>query len=255
MNNAERLAGLSQPRDVKEITKGIIDSFVDTDRDEFVKKTTFSPSRLAWNEGRCPRYWYFLFKGVQHKETITSFAKNNMANGTDAHERLQKQISEGPLEVVIEEQLRYSDPPINSFCDVIVEYQGKRVPIEIKTCSQVAYEYRESSRKAADYHILQLLVYMKILDTDLGFIMYENKNGYDKLMIPVRMTPELKAYIDDAFEWMRNALKAFEEDTMPTYFKGRRKNSKMCGRCPIKESCDAAGQGVVDLPLLKEVKV
>lgn len=253
MDNAEKLASFGQPRDIKEITQGIINSFVDIEKDDFVTKTTFSPSRLAWGSGGCPRYWYFLFNGVQYKETVSSFAQNNMQNGTDSHERMQKQIESGPLEVVCEEQLRNEDPPINSYCDVIVEYEDQRVPVEIKTCNDMAFEYRSNSRKPAEYHVLQLLVYMKMLGSDLGFIMYENKNTYEKIMIPIRMTDERKVYIDAVFDWMRNVRKAFDDDEMPKYFKNRRKNSKICGQCPIKEACDEAGNGTVDLPLLKDV--
>lgn len=160
MDNGDRLASFNQPDDVKFITKGIQDSFVDKETDEEVTKKTFSPSRLAWGAGGCPRNWYFLFNGVNYKETVSSFAKNNMQNGSDSHARMQEQILAGPLDAVCEEQLQYVDPPINSFCDVIVEYEGQRVPIEIKTANMLAYEYRETSKVAAEYHVLQLLVYM-----------------------------------------------------------------------------------------------
>lgn len=252
MDNGDRLAGFGQPSDIKLITKGIQDSFIDVTTEEQVKKKTFSPSRLAWGSGGCPRNWYFLFNGVNSKETISSFAKNNMQSGSDGHARMQDQILSGPLDAVCEEQLRNVDPPINSFCDVIVNLEDKRVPIEIKTCNDLAFEYREASRKAADYHILQLLVYMKILGTDLGFVMYENKNTYDKIMIPVRMTPEHQETIDNAWAWMQETRKAYEDDEMPKYFKNRRKNSKICGQCAIKEACDEAGDGTVYIPLLKD---
>lgn len=252
MDNAERLASFGLPQDIKDINKGIKDSFVDDHRDSFVQKKTFSPSRLAWGSGGCPRNWFFLFNGVNSKETVSSFAKNNMQNGSDSHSRMQKQILEGPLDAVCEEQLQFNDPPINSFCDVIVEYEGQRVPIEIKTANNTAYEYRELSGKAADYHILQLLVYMLILGSDLGFIMYENKNDYRKMLVPVRMTDENREIIENAFEWMRQTRTAYDENQMPKYFKGRRVNSKICKDCPIKEECDSAGEGVVELPLLKD---
>lgn len=252
MDNASRLAAFGKPTDIRDIEKGIADSFVDDSREGHVQKKTFSPSRLAWGSGGCPRNWYFLFNGVNSKETVSSFAKNNMQNGSDSHARMQEQILNGPLDAVCEEQLQYDDPPINSYCDVIVEYQGKRVPIEIKTANNTAYEYRELTGIAANYHILQLLIYMYILGSDLGFIMYENKNDYRKMLIPVRMTEEHKEIINNAIEWMRITRKAYEDNTMPQYFKGRRVNSKICKDCPIKEECDSAGEGEVYIPLLKD---
>lgn len=252
MDNLQKLMNLGRSDDVKDIMKGIRDSFVDDVRDGFVQKKTFSPSRVAWGSGGCPRNWYFLFTGVNSKETISSFAQDNMQNGTDSHARIQDRIMSGPLDVVCEENLEYNDPPINSYCDVIVEYQGKRVPVEIKTCNQVAFEYREGSGKAADYHILQLLVYMKILGSDLGFIMYENKNSYEKLLIPVHMDEVNTETIENAFAWMRETREAFDNSQLPKYFKGRRSNSKICKECPVKAVCDETGDGVVDIPLLKD---
>ena len=250
MNNAQKLAALTKPKNVREIEKGILGSFVDKKQDGIVQKTSFSPSRLAWGSGACARYNWFLFNGVEQHDVITAFAQANMKNGTDSHERMQAAILAGPLDAECEVQLRNDDPPINSFCDVLVKHEGKNVPIEIKTCNQVAFEYRQTSLKAAEYHVFQLLIYMKLLDAELGFIMYENKNTYEKLMIPVHMDDASKKRIDDAFNWMREVYSAYQDEKMPKYFKGRRKNSKICGMCPVKEHCDSVGEGTIDIPLL-----
>ena len=252
MSNSQKLAALSMPKDVKDITNGILDSFTDKEKDDYTKKTTFSPSRLAWSSGGCARRWAFLFRGVNEIETISAFAQSNMQNGTDSHERMQGFIGKGPLDVDIEEQLQNVDPPINSYCDVIVNYEGKRIPVEIKTSNDVAFEYRKMSKKAADYHILQLLIYMKILKAKLGFLMYENKNTYEKLMIPVRMDAENTEVVESAWEWMQKVRKAFDDDEMPMYFKNRRKNSKICNGCPVRKTCDEYGEGTVDIPLLSK---
>lgn len=254
MNELNSIKFVNASEKVKHIVNGIRDSFHDVETEGFVQKTSFSPSRLAWGSGGCPRNWYFLFKGVQGKRIDTSDSLDTMKNGTDSHARIQKRIEEGPLDVVCEEQLRYSDPPINSYCDVIVEYEGERVPIEIKTAKAEAFAHRQATLQPADYHVFQLLVYMKILGSKLGFIMYENKNDYSKLMLPVHMTPENEALIEDAFEWMRTVRKAYDESTLPDYFPGRRKNSRICGQCDLKSLCDKVGPGKVDIPLLKDYK-
>lgn len=238
--------------EVREIAESIRACFSDVETEGFVQKKSFSPSRLAWGSGGCPRNWYFLFHGVQGKRVDSSDSLDTMQNGSDSHARIQKRIMDGDVDAVCEEQLQFSDPPINSYCDVIVNHKGKRVPIEIKTSKSEAFAYRHTSVTPAEYHVFQLLVYMKILETDVGFIMYENKNDYKKIMMPVYMTPENKKIVDDAFEWMRKVKAASDKDKLPKYFKGRRANSKICKDCDLKALCDSVGEGVVDLPLLKD---
>lgn len=241
--------------EVKEIVEGIKASFGTTRQDRFVKKASFSPSRLAWGAGGCPRNWHFLFNGLDMVEVHDSDSLDTMQNGTDAHARMQKRIKEGPLDITVEEQLRYSDPPINSFCDIIVERpDGSRVPIEIKTSKTEAFMYRHASLSPAEYHVFQLLCYMKILGATLGFIMYEDKNDYRKLLLPVYMDDDNKKLIDDAFDWMREVRAAYDEGKIPDYFPGRRKNSKICGQCDFKPVCDEAGKGSVQIPLLKDYR-
>lgn len=250
MNNAQKLAALTKPKDVLDIESGILGSFVDLQKENHVQKKSFSPSRLSWSSGICARRNWFLFNGVTEKETVSAFAQDNMQNGTDSHERLQKSILSGPLDAECEVQLQSDDPPINSYCDVVVHYNGQDVPIEIKTSNDIAFEYRNAKQKASDYHIFQLLIYMKLLNSDLGFIMYENKNTYEKILIPVRMDAENREIIESAFEWMQKVYKAYEDQQMPMFFKNRRKNSKICNDCPVREHCEQAGQGEVDIPLL-----
>ncbi|ASZ74922.1 CRISPR/Cas system associated [Rhodococcus phage Trina] len=239
--------------EIKEIVEGIKGSFVEKETTGFVQKKSFSPSRLAWGSGGCPRNWYFLFKGVEGKRVDSSDSLDTMRNGTDSHARIQARLVDGPLDITIEEQLQYDDPPINSYCDAIVERpDGRRIPVEIKTTKAEAFAFRQTSLAPAEYHVFQLLVYMKILNTDLGFIMYENKNDYRKLLMPVHMDETNKKIIDDAFNWMRETRTAYLDGNVPEYFEGRRKNSKICGQCDLKTLCDSVGQGTVPIPLLKD---
>jgi CRISPR/Cas system-associated exonuclease Cas4 (RecB family) len=239
------------PEDGKDIVQGFKDSFIESSSTTFTTKTTFSPSKIVWGSGGCPRLWYFLFNGVDATRTDSSFAKDNMSNGTDSHERMQKRLMEGPLNCEVERELKKESPPIRAFCDVVVKtkHDGD-IPIEIKTAKDEAFAFRLVNFEAAAYHRLQLLFYMDIMDAPYGFIMYENKNTYDKLLIPVIMNKENRDLLDKTHEWMRTVYKAYEEDKMPMFFKNRRVNSKICQTCEVREHCDAAGEGVVMLPLL-----
>lgn len=239
----------------KEIVQKLKDSFNDEVITKEVKKVSFSPSALGWGEGKCPRRWYFYFNGIEVTETLTAKSKFSMQNGTDSHAMLQEQFEKNPeLDIEIEREIKYSDPPIRGFIDgVIQSSDGKEIPIEIKTANDMAFGYRKTSFKAASYHKLQLLMYLNVIDADFGLFFYFNKNDYDNLIIPLERDEAAEQYIEYLFDWMRKVHAAYEADTLPNFFEGKRKNSKICGDCPISKACHERGEAEngVDLPLLE----
>ena len=100
-------------------------------------------------------------------------------------------------------------------------------------------------------HVVQLLIYMKVLKKSKGIIVYENKNNHELLIIPVEVNDHYRAWIDMAFQWMRDVRKAWEDKTLPT--KNYRSNSKICKSCPIKKACGEADVGVIKIESLKEL--
>lgn len=222
---------------------------------KFVKKTTFSPSKIVYSYGGCPRFWNFMFSGVETTDTIEFKNYRAMESGTAAHESIQKKLDpeNSGIDIIIEQELTNQDPPIRAFADGVVKLlDGSTVPLEIKTTSDQGYEARNRHFKGAEYNILQLLVYMKIVGSNLGLLLYENRNDFENLVIPVFMDEKNSKIVDDAFQWMREVRAAWTDAKMPTYFSGRRVNSKICKSCPVKKQCDAAGEGVVMIPLLKD---
>ena len=100
-------------------------------------------------------------------------------------------------------------------------------------------------------HVVQILIYMKILKKSKGVLVYENKNNHELLVIPVEVNDHYRDWIDNAFEWMREVRKAWEDRTLPT--KNYRSNSKICKNCPIQKACAEAGTGVIKLASLEEL--
>ena len=232
----------------------IKNSFADKIEVKDTTKTTFSPSALGWGSGKCPRRWYFLFNGAETVETLTAESRYNMQNGTDLHEITQGMLEDNPnLKIDIEVEVKNEDPPIRGFIDGVINADGDPIILEIKSAKDVAYGYRETSFEAAAYHKLQVSIYMALLKSKLGLFFYLNKNSYDNLIIPFVMDDKTQAYVDYLFDWMRTTRKAFEENTLPNYFAGKRSNSKVCSSCPVKKVCDQAGEvrGGVDIPLLE----
>src|SRR5690348_11002042 len=58
--------------------------------DRYTQKKTFSPSTIGYGHGTCPRYWFLAFTGAPFVETVDALGIANMANGTQAHERIEK---------------------------------------------------------------------------------------------------------------------------------------------------------------------
>lgn len=250
----EKILFVNQTEEVKDIVRKFKQSFTDTVKDEFITKKSFSPSALVWSDGICPRRWGLAFKGADWYDTIDATSMARMNVGTARHEQLQEILESGPLDIDVERNLRSEDPPINSYCDIVINYNDKQIPVEIKTAGNDGFNYRKAHLKPAAYHLTQLLIYMRLLKSDLGFLMYENRDNFEKLMLPVEMTPEREEYLDYMFDWMRTVYKAHEDGEMPSEFKGKRKNSRICKGCPVRKACeDGSNPGTVALPLLESI--
>ena len=231
--------GLTQEE--RQIIKDIEASFVDKTKSKTVKKKSFAPSSLGWNEGKCARAWFFKFEGTDIEETITFKSASNMKSGSDRHDVLQEYLSENPsLDIEIEQELTNVSPPIRAFADGVILRNGKKYPLEIKTAGTAGFEYREQTYIPAAYHKVQLIPYMVILNSDMGFFLYENKENYDRILIPVRMA-DYAEYAEYLFGWMRKVYAAFEENKLPDFFTGKRSNSKVCKECPFYTQCHEEG--------------
>jgi CRISPR/Cas system-associated exonuclease Cas4 (RecB family) len=131
----------------------------------------------------------------------------------------------------------------------MLDWQGEELIGEIKTMMNEGFEYRKASGKAKNGHLMQLLIYMKILKRPKGVMIYENKNNHELLLIPVDVNDHYRRWVDQAFDWMRTVRKAWESKTLPS--KNYRSNSKICKSCPIKKACESAGQGVIKIAPLE----
>lgn len=216
-------------------------------------RKNFSPSSLAYmaGGGGCPRYWYFKFTGGYQSVESNPQALANMKNGTLSHGRIQDAIKKSGIAVDTEKKVINSDPPIFGFVDNIITWMGEELPVEIKTAREEAWQYRVKSDKAPDYHLVQLLIYMRLLDKKRGVLLYESKNTHALYAIPVEMTKEREEWLESAFDWMKTVKGAFDNKTLPT--KPYRANSKVCKKCPFNKMCEEAGKGVVTIPPLRAV--
>ena len=163
-----------------------------------------------------------------------------MDNGTLAHGRIQKAIEQSGIAVEIEKKIITQDPPIFGFADAIIQWGEEQPVVEIKTMKEESFLYRKYA-KPPNYHLMQLIIYMKVLGKKLGVLLYENKNTHELHAITVEPEPEYVAWADYAFDWMKRVRAQWEGKEIPQ--KPYRSNSKVCKNCPIATTCASAEKG------------
>ena len=250
------------------LIKAIENGYTAKIKPKFTKKQYFSPSTLTWGAGECARFWYLAFDGAIFHDDADAYGVANRTSGTLSHDRIQDaMINAGILDETMEFEterkygkqkhpalefsVKYDDPPIFGYGDAMLNYNGQSILGEIKTMPNDGFEFRKISRKPKNGHLMQLLMYMKILKKDKGVLIYENKNNHELLTLPVEVNDAYINWIDYAFNWMREVRKAWVDRTLPV--KTYRSNSKICKGCPIQKACAEAEAGVIKIKPLEEL--
>jgi len=198
------------------------------------KKTSFAPSSLGYS-GSCARYWYYAFNGALFEYDTEATAVANMDAGTDAGKRLANVLDKAGILVSAEVPVRHEDPPIGGFIDAMVRWKGEVIPAEIKTTKQETWNYRVSGNMVPGYQMVQLLIYMYVMKKERGFFLTENKNTHELFILPIKMTEERRALIENIFEWMRKVKDNAENGELPT--RPFTKSSMQCKGCPVRNIC------------------
>jgi CRISPR/Cas system-associated exonuclease Cas4 (RecB family) len=215
------------------------------------QKKTFAPSTIAYSHGECPRYWYLAFEGATFEDNADAYGGANMTSGTKSHERIQQAMADAGILKDAEFKVTWQDPPIFGFGDVILDWAGEDLLGEIKTMPNEGFEYRKAAGKPKLGHLVQLLIYMKILNKTKAVLIYENKNNHDLLILPVEINDYYVRWVNQTFDWMKTVRKAWEEKKLPE--KNYRSNSKICKTCPIRATCDLAGKGEIKIKSLEPI--
>lgn len=219
---------------------------------KYAKKKSFSPSKIAYGEGKCARYWYLAFEGAVFEDNADPYAVANMSSGTMSHDRvLGTAFANSGLLIDSEFQVVNQDPPIFGYCDGLVNWEEEDFVVELKTANNDVFEYRKKADKPKLGHVEQLLLYMKILKKAKGMIVYENKNTHELLVFPIEVNGHYIKWVDGAFDWMRSVRKAWEDKTIPK--KTYRSNSKVCKNCPLSKVCSEAEVGELKIEPLEEL--
>ena len=240
--------------DAAELSKVVEDAYLLKRRpDGHSQKKTFAPSTIGSGHGTCPRYWFFAFTGGDTVDDTDALGIANMAYGVSAHERIQGLLRDAEILIDDEIEVTMKDPPIRGYMDALIKWKGERVVGEIKTTKQEIFMHRKATMKPAGYHLLQILIYMRITNCKQGFLLYENKNTQEFLVIPVEMSEENAKILDDCLDWLRMVRKSWEDNELPQRCFTRR--NQICKKCPFYDYCwNGAPDGVVELPVMEVPK-
>ncbi len=241
----------SKLTDMTELVKAIESGYVAQNPSKTQQKKTFAPSTLTWGHGECPRYWYFAFDGGEFEETSNAWGIANRDSGTASHDRIQKAMFHAGILEAKEFKVISEDPPIFGYGDVMLNWEGKQLLGEIKTVSNDDFNGKKERGKPKKSHLMQLLIYMKILKKGEAVLIYENKNNHELLIFDIQLNDTYKGWAEYAFDWMKVVRKAWVERTLPQ--KNYRSNAKVCKTCPLQKICNEAGPGEIKIKSLEEL--
>jgi CRISPR/Cas system-associated exonuclease Cas4 (RecB family) len=209
--------------------------------DRYAKKHTFSPSTVGYGYGMCPRYWFIAFNGCDFEDNFDAIAIANMENGKQAHERIQTLLEGAGLAKELEREILCDDPPIRGFADMIVDWYGTEIVGELKTVRDEVFAARQTSMAPTTSHLIQLLLYMWVEKLDEGFLMYENKNSNEILIMPINMNERHRALIEKTIDWMRVVYANYEAGHLPE--RPFTKSTSTCKYCPVRKECWSGEHG------------
>lgn len=216
---------------------------------KFSKKTTFSPSSIGGYQGTCPRYWYLAFEGGIAVDAADAVGIATMKNGTDAGVRIAKVFEDSGALVGKEIEVNLKDPPIRGFIDVMVRLDGEIVVGEIKTTRQESFVFRKNTMKPMATHLCQILIYLDATQKKHGFLMYENRNTQEYVIIPVEMNEKNRKILDEVYDWLRVVRKSWEDKELPK--RPFQKRNKICKGCPMFDICwNHSPDGTVKIPVM-----
>lgn len=211
----------------EELCEKIDESFHSRNGTTIKKVVGFHPSYT----NQCARYWFYLFKGVEMTPSFSPQTYRIFDNGHAVHERIYSYFREMGILVAEEIPVTWSDPPITGTADGIIDFYGKKL-IELKSISSEGFEYRRIYNKPKDDHYRQAQIYMRCLDLQQAFVIYENKNNQTILPILIDRDDE---FIDKLFNKYKKFYKNFVEDKIPD--QPYKITSKNCASCDLYSHC------------------
>jgi CRISPR/Cas system-associated exonuclease Cas4 (RecB family) len=222
---------------VAKLEKALQDGYLLMGREsQHRQKKSFAPSSIGYQHGTCPRYWHIAFSGAHFEEKAEAWNVSVMGSGTAAHERIQTALKKSGILESKELEIKSDNPPIFGYIDVVLNIDGERVVGEIKTTGADAFRYRATTGRPAPAHLYQILIYMKLMELDTGFLLYEDRDSLQVAVIVVSMDEVHKEMVDDTFNWMEAVYNNWKAGGEIPKAPWTRRN-KACRGCPVFDAC------------------
>lgn len=211
--------------------------------------------------GKCPREIYYLRnQEQQERESNPDWTYNLIGileSGTDRHERIQATLQEMEAMGILKnidiekatelarergtntEFVGWNEDRTEGRClnkdygiyfqpDGLIEYQGKTILFEIKTCSHFKYQKLKKQKKPFEEHLYQATAYALGLDVDQVLFFYEERGFTTHKLFLVDITKDMKATIVDKLNYLDHCVSSGE---LP------RRETDKCQYCKFKTLC------------------
>lgn len=239
--------------DVGKLEETLVEAYLSHRRaNGHMQKKSFSPSSIGYGHATCPRYWSLAFTGGDAIDDMDAMSIAVIENGSKTHERVQQLFKDSKILIAEEFEIKMADPPVRGYGDVLVKWEGESIIGEIKSTRQEIFAIRRATMKPSVNHLYQILLYMKATNKKHGFIMYENKNTQEFLLLPITMDEKNQKILEDALEWMRGVHKDWTEGIIPVQPVKKPTQSNVCKQCPFLAYCwNGAPKGTKEVPLME----
>lgn len=211
----------------KTLVEGVDEHLQKRNSPTFKQVSGFHPSYT----NQCSRYWYYLFNGVEVTQSFSPQTYRIFDNGHAVHNRLYSYFRD--MGILVEEEIpvKYDSPPIEGTADGIIDWYGRKL-IELKSISSEGFHYRKLYNKPKDEHYRQAQIYMRCLDLDSGYVIYENKNNQE--LLPIYFEKDDK-FIDKLFKKYTEYYNNYLNKEIPQ--RPYKRTSANCSSCDLAALC------------------
>lgn len=227
---------------LSEDEKSDIETFLETwdqhwldtqDKSREIEDDGFHPSVLGTYTGKCSRRNVYLLKGVKKGNNFPPRILRVFGNGHAVHDRLQKSLESMGVNFQTEVEIKADIPlPVRGHADGVMEWNGRKILVEIKSCSDEVFNNRIKWKKAKDEHFEQVNIYAHILGIDTIWVIYESKNTQDIAIFEHKANKAKSQKQIDKWhaEWL-----IFKDGKLPK--RPYKPDSPTCAGCDLKTHC------------------
>ena len=202
------------------------------------REGVFFPSMLG---NVCDRYLYLAYRGKLPQQNIASVTQRIFDNGSALEERMTKYFEEMGIYKDREIPTKCDDPPISGRADFLLTHKEHGdIILELKSINDRGFKNLYSKPKPE--HVIQLQIYLQLLDRPYGIVLYENKNDQKLKAFQVPRSPKEWIKLTERCKSIQEATEIPEHCTGATWCACRLYKEEIDGRGESLDSNESAGE-------------